>query len=118
MKNLFVPYPIASALKDKGFDEPCLGGYLLNGEFAEPDNELNCFRNRNRSGGEISAPLYQQVVDWLRDEHGMRIKIEPTIKDGLDLFLYHNVGWHWQGTYRDDYEALDAAINHALTLIP
>ncbi len=32
MKNLFVPYEIALLLKDKGFDEPCMGMWHINAD--------------------------------------------------------------------------------------
>ena len=60
----FVPYEQALALKELGFDEPCLG-YYENGVFifwydSIQDNELilNC-----------SAPLYQQAFKWFREKH-------------------------------------------------
>lgn len=50
MKRLFVPKNIALIAKEKGFDEECLGNY--------------------------EAPLYQQLIDWFRNKHGIVIWIE------------------------------------------
>jgi hypothetical protein len=62
MKNEFVPYDIALAMKELGFNESCFGYYLLEDE---------CFMDvRIRRQGEALclAPLYQQAegVIWYR----------------------------------------------------
>ncbi len=67
----FVPFKIAKAMRDIGFDEPCFAGFCEDGEFAPPDDELNCFRNRNRSGGEISAPTWRQAFAFFREKHNL-----------------------------------------------
>lgn len=75
MKKLFVPYEIAKKLKEKGFDENCLGYYrndsktIFFSEF-EINNDF-ILKNNYR----FIAPLYQQVVDWLRDKHKLYITI-------------------------------------------
>lgn len=141
MKHLFIPHHLAVLAKQKGFDESCLAGYTLDGEFAPPDNELNTFRNRNRSGGEISAPLYQQIIDWFRAK-GVEIDImRYTYSGGVyqgkkymwmidqydekyDHELEENPA-HWiinerksQGyDFTHTYDALNVAIEEAFKLI-
>lgn len=79
MKNEFVPYDIALAMKELGFDEPCFGQYF---KFTNNTNdfEFRLFRdcewkdrtskwwNENISEDNeelyISAPLYQQCFRW------------------------------------------------------
>lgn len=119
MKDQFVTYEIAKHLKELGFNEPCFAGYCLDKTFAEPDNELNCFRNRNRSGEEISAPLWQQVIDWLREKHGYLIYVRPTknpkgfngIVDNPNTYESENcIEFTWE-------TARESAITKALELI-
>jgi hypothetical protein len=64
-----------------------------------------------------SVPLYQQVIEWFRNGYGIRFKIEPTIKDQLDIFLYQFGSWKWIGKHKSDYQALNKAIEEALKLI-
>lgn len=76
MTKEFIPYELALALKELGFDEPCFGYYYtLNGKdwkFAEKseyyrlDDEINI-------GGKFSlpAPLYQQAFRWFRDKYNL-----------------------------------------------
>jgi len=82
MKHLFVPYELALLAKEKGFNEPCLAAYR-----PEDNNELKSYEQGDlmdlkgfkpsdfNSEFLVSAPLYQQLVDWFR-EKGIYISIE------------------------------------------
>lgn len=72
MENQFVTYKIAKKLKELGFSEKCFAKYLrgelvYNGinnlTFGEPLSEIHL------------APLWQQVIDWLREKHELHISI-------------------------------------------
>ena len=72
MKEQFVTYEIALALKELGFDEECFGLYkneilLRDYETFQWNEFLNC----------IKAPLWQQVIDWLRETYKINILIAP-----------------------------------------
>ena len=72
IKQNFVPYQEALALKELGFAEPCLGGYIRfrgSGTF-----ELAFYKYRNvdfntTSNIYVSAPLYQQAFKFFRDKY-------------------------------------------------
>ncbi len=72
MKDLFVPYEIAVIAKEKGFDEPCLGYYSDSHKLYLTDNtngfenSILSVSNRVRNENLISAPLYQQIIEWLK----------------------------------------------------
>ena len=65
MKNEFIPYEQALALKGLGFDEPCLAAYLTAGRFLDISEYVNHGDYR------ILAPLYQQAFRWFREKHGL-----------------------------------------------
>ena len=70
MKNEFVPYEIALAMKELGFNELCFSyydyGILEDVEFyKEKDN------------GHVIAPLYQQAFKWFRKKYNMYCPIMP-----------------------------------------
>jgi hypothetical protein len=79
MKNEFVPYDIALAMKKLGFDEPCFGFYYLD----EPielfqnckwDKRTNSYWNTKISEGDNEytvAPLYQQAFRWFREKYDL-----------------------------------------------
>jgi len=52
MNKEFIPYEQALALKELGFDEPCMSS-----------------RDMNNGEGLIQIPLYQQAFRWFREEH-------------------------------------------------
>jgi hypothetical protein len=77
MKELFVSYALALELKKKGFDEPCFAyyevedGIRLKYNLHEDENpSIN-----NPDSLDITAPLYQQIVDWLETEKNLLIDI-------------------------------------------
>lgn len=161
MKEQFVPYEIAKQLKQKGFNEYCLGLYQKNKKliYAKPNNVWNNFWTDDELTGKITkpgnltstwkqeeideerkkgntfescvgyaAPLWQQVEDWLFDK-GFRVMdtyylnkkdwgymVFPNSLSGKEFMLYmkdHDNKTH----FKTKYEALQAAIEHALTLI-
>ena len=73
MKNEFIPYEQALALKGLGFDEHYFAWYnqrqtLLcfeDADFLDDMDEVQCI-----------APCYQQAFRWFREKHGLRHFIE------------------------------------------
>ena len=70
MNKDFINLDDAIQLKELGFDEPCLWFYANNGDdgFVEflYGNEKG-YKNSEFHQDQISAPLYQQVFRWFRD---------------------------------------------------
>jgi hypothetical protein len=85
MEKEFVPYNRALKLKELGFDEPCLGGYIYlqgSGTF-----ELAFYKYRNvdfntTSNIYVSAPLFQQAFRFFREEY----EIPSFIQSRYDRF--------------------------------
>lgn len=71
----------------------------------------------------IKTPLYQQVIDWLRDSYDIIIAVNPLYFDGGDKYNYQftiskrNTGLWEGGGFRYFAEAREAAITKALALI-
>lgn len=89
MKDQFVTYEIALALKELGFDEECLGYYYngnyflgTNKSFTNSEIELE---NITKTPA-ITAPLWQQVIDWFREKYN--IQIEILWQGDMDSFCY------------------------------
>ena len=73
MKKEFIPYELALALKELGFDEPCLGWYLP--EIVDKGNIasviLGSYINKwNKFGDRLSAPTFSQAFRWFREKYG------------------------------------------------
>ena len=88
MKNEFIPYEQALALKELGFDELCFGGYYSNQDnvnlwfFKEAKNSDRDERVRE---GFATAPTYSQAFRWFREKYGLCIVIKPIDDKKLDL---------------------------------
>jgi len=133
MKEQFVPYEIAKKLEEKGFDEECLAGYYVFGgnkeqggdEQTEPELFMDGYDIDYREA-ELNmhayyycdAPLWQQVVDWFREKHGITIYASDRIsmKDWCGTMLQQgqSLKFYPKETY---YEALTKIIEEALKLI-
>lgn len=130
MKDLFVSYKIALKLKELGFEEYGFGYYRTATTYEDKSlNEWNLIMNEHKPHGFINgggnilyAPLYQQVIDWLREKHGIHIEIT---KGGhlnkYNVFIPRSEnGWIYiNGSIAefDYYDALNKAIEEALKLI-
>jgi len=141
MKNLFVSYDIAKLLKDIQFDVSCIARYTKDSEqniFYLSASELSFdlvsskllygkLLNYNAGfydeEGTISAPLYQQVIDWFRDKHNIEILIcdEGENELGVEYSYYLN-SLNNHKTIKTEicednyYEALDKAIKETIKL--
>lgn len=77
MENLFVPFNIGEKLALLKFNEPCLAAYVWHGGKDKPEDYPENFLPSPRRNSELSqdlcAPLYQQVIDWLREKHNIEI---------------------------------------------
>lgn len=80
MKKEFIPYEIALALKELGFDEPCLM-YIDDEEDLINDDTAEWI-------GAIKAPLYQQAFRWFRKKYQLHSTITSISQES----------WQWHIT--------------------
>jgi hypothetical protein len=85
MEKEFIPYKQALALKELGFEEPCLNYYstpnhpslqpfILLG--INPSDPLMSGQMYKIGVWNIEAPLYQQAFRWFREKYGLKIGID------------------------------------------
>jgi hypothetical protein len=85
----FIPYDRALALKELGFDEPCLAFY--NGKFLE-STDYNFDNDTSKDIGLcIVAPLYQQVFRWFREKYGLFGWIEGNERKRMFMYKIENL---------------------------
>lgn len=115
MKNQFVTYEIAKRLKELGFNEPCFGYFTHSGKYISKENIQNDFFEDSQ----CAAPLWQQAIDWLRNKHTIDIWVRNTKDEefvwNVDVRPTHPLRSGFEKNY---YQAREAAILKALTLIP
>lgn len=113
MKNEFVPYDIALALKELGFDERCFSYYQFqelsicpreNGDDIKYPGDNKFDRHQNsylEENDDCSAPLYQQAFRWFREKHKLVSEIQaPDGKEGKWNPTIHKV--YGFGNYYDN----------------
>jgi len=69
MTKEFIPYEQSLALKELGFDEPCLMMYDTKEILYSRGSFGNHWTNNDK--GLLTAPLYQQVFRWFREKHNL-----------------------------------------------
>lgn len=118
IQSQFVTYKIALKLKELGFDGICLGFYnpylIINGHEFIKSNIHSDF---------CLAPLWQQAIDWFREEYEVFINIKPvfgkkhfgTFKvvlkydrgDGVENLMHPKGGvWYFNSFYEAREEAI------------
>lgn len=143
MEELFVPYQIAIELRKQGFDEPCLAGYFCYTSLSEKTKiELHTFSGpvmgknvvfknsdsyyKMDGNTNVTAPLYQQVIDWLVKIHKIKIRLIPYTsgKDKWGIWKWIDTGNGWAEYFpkTEDgkyifLETCDLCIQEALKLI-
>jgi hypothetical protein len=123
MKHLFVSYKIASKLKELGFNEECLMKWKK-----EAQDKYDLYYDRdmysnleNEPFTICSAPLYQQLIDWLETKGYFIEVFEEFGNWNLCIHYYENNDkieiWKHKENYTNKYEALNKGIEETLKLI-
>ena len=136
MKEQFATHEIAIQLKNLGFDEDCFGRYFKQ-EFKvhiQFENVLKLFTNKRILELEIRnpdmpkdqciAPLWQQVIDWLREKQNICINIEPITFDDEPTYIFEIINLKngmllndINSSFEDPNEAHEQAILKAIDII-
>jgi len=116
MQKQFVTYEIAKSLKELGFDEKCLGYYRNPDEFFITENGRGF--NYNKASWAISAPLRQQVMDWLEQFYIIEFRQvgESYWYELRDKESYGEKFTHISGTFNSKKERRVRAILKAIEL--
>lgn len=126
MRNEFIPYKEALALKELGFDEPCF--YMWNIDtkelFSSNSTDINGQpTNLDLIGNvDFTAPLYQQAFRWFREKHGLFSEINLTTKqEDVKEFEFFVLNVNEPLFESDDYkkyeEAQDACLRKLIEVV-
>lgn len=115
IKN-FCSYEASKAMKEVGFDEPCMAFYYMpRAEFRiyidnpETGTVFNLHDTANKSSVHASAPLFTQATQWFWDKHKLEILLSR-IKGEVSACIYLNDESEWFESYPDMAEAYNSAI--------
>ena len=114
MNNQFVPFETAKKLKELGFDEESVseGMYSAEGKFIGMKLKNYSFMST------IHAPLWQQVEEWLWEEHRIFLSLGLTHfsvydykKENGTCEVYFKAGLE-ENPIQAKQEGIKAAVNH------
>jgi hypothetical protein len=112
MEKEFIPYEQALALKELGFDEPCLAIYSFK------DLRIGTFSNLSSAYNTILAPTYQQAFRWFIEKHSFYNQIHK--RYGWEGIIRNSVNgtleWN-DGTYNSPEEAELACLKKLIEIV-
>ena len=85
MEKEYINIEQSLALKELGFDEPCIKYYWTDGMFVKGYEDPF---NYNKRDNVISAPLYQQAFRWFRENHDLCGIVLPFGEGLFDYRIY------------------------------
>ena len=102
MSREFVPYDIALAMKELGFDEPCIFYYAPDAITISKPTTGVCSSDRY---GIIASPLYQQAFRWFREKYNLFILMQVGQHNGEHQTFYFNVFKYGVNLYKSKHRS-------------
>lgn len=116
IKEAYCSFEVAKLLKEKRFDEDCVGRYSVRTQEFHLDQTRKC-----NNGGlfEIAAPTHQMAMAWLR-EKGIYVVIYPNqflnepLLFNIQIFGSNAQEIHNEYDFNTYKEAVEAALKYSL----
>ena len=90
MKNEFIPYEQALAMKELGFNKPCFGYYSGGENYISEEGKTNSSCNKpDMRGKYCTAPTYRQAFRWFREKHKLDSTVQPTYSTKYQYRMFH-----------------------------
>jgi len=116
MEREFVPYEIALAMKDLGFDEPCFNWYGFSKKVGDnPSSCCNSYGFIQERKSFCSAPLYQQAFRWFREEYGLLAEFCWNTPNKKHATMIYPTDFYYQSESYE--EAQDACLNKLIKMV-
>ena len=142
MEKEFIPYEQAFALKELGFDEPCLACIGENNEVIIRVGDYRSFSNKKPEDSierdfynniikdfnsyvndTASAPLYQQAFRWFREEYNLDKVIDNWAEQSVNgeiwskAYQYYINGEAYTSYYKTYEEAELECLNKLIEIV-
>lgn len=116
MKELFIPYELSLLAKEYGFDEPCFARYIRKEfRFATLGGMTNF--TKEQPPNQLSAPLYQQLIDWFREKHNLEVCSLKEKENVYFGFIDGGISRKQVSQGKSYYEALNKAFEEVFKLV-
>ena len=112
MKKLFVPHKISILLRELGYDEECFTYWNEKGKLVAVGVRSLGSKNSELSDNFCSAPLYQQVIDWLITNYRIFTQVTwyPQIKSWIAESYFMDSG-NWITTEKIKNKKLNRVLD-------
>jgi hypothetical protein len=109
MNKEFVPYDIALAMEELGFDEHCFGFY--NQDFTDEPAIGRWWNGKAfKKSNHCLAPLYQQAFRWFREKGVIPYRMFEIVQDEFGFYTT-------QGSCKTYEEAQDQCLRKLIEII-
>jgi hypothetical protein len=114
LEKEFVPYEEALALKELGFDEPCLGYYhVCNTDELKEIYECDYFfheksGNFNSNCLLLAAPTFSQAFRWFREKYKIMYTVNYNSNDKW-YGSFTKIGGDYSSDYTENFETFEEA---------
>lgn len=93
MVNKFVTYPVAKALSEIGFNEPCLAYFIDKTTptfviVGQGDRATSFNSKKTQTINNVLAPLWQDVIEWFNVKHNMYIQESCVFEDTGNRYYF------------------------------
>ncbi len=99
MTKQFVNYEVVVELKKLGFDEPCLGRWLVVTKWEKPTGEIILqlgTRAEDFDKNQFPAPTFSQAFRFFREKYQWQSYIEPTSNQHSRELGYNYCLWNYK----------------------
>ena len=125
MNKEFTTYNQALALKELGFDEPCIGWYNPQVNYKKVTTDRYwAFHLTGEWENFKPAPLYQQAFRWFREKYnhvGFIQLVEPEYGGEYGYVIYYNPNHlsvhHWNKGFKTYEEAEQACLDKLIEIV-
>lgn len=122
MKDQIVPYETARMLKELGFDEMCIATYRHDKGHEptpiriKPDGEKNSYWENTHECKIYTAPLWQQVKQWLWDKYKVSMEVTNYVESeqGYKFKIWNTKEWlsGFSSPITAENEGIKKAVEH------
>lgn len=112
MEKEFIPYEQALALKELGFNEPCVNLYNKDTQelmYIPVESVVMIKISNHNTTNHCSAPLYQQVFRWFRNKHKLSGEIQSYQFKYSYLIIYDTLGDNTCKKIKYDFDSYEEA---------
>ena len=114
MEDVIIEYKTAVLLKEKRFNLPVDDFFVVSKQSLYDDGGIIGKENHNEFPDVISAPTQSLCCKWLREEHGIHIRIDCNNGDWYYTIQSIDHGFDYKTQCEESYNSYEKALEEGL----